>query len=294
MKTPVRLNSECIKCLLSKYLDNLPEAASEEVRLEYSKRLIKILYDATLETSSPELASQIYALQEELLGIDPDYTDIKKHFNALILSMEEELLSAIEAAKDPLYLALCYSMLGNYVDFGTVNVDEEKLKEMLSRAHTLEFDNTEYYNLKKDLSQAKKLIYLTDNCGEIALDKLFIIQLLKEFPHLKAEVIVRGEPVLNDATCEDALQIGLDAILPVSHNGSHIAGTCLNRISNEARRKLEEADVIISKGQGNFETLSYCNKNVYYIFMCKCSMFAKRFGVPLYSGMLLNDFRMKK
>ena len=106
------------------------------------------------------------------------------------------------------------------------------------------------------------------------------------------EAIVRGAPVHNDATLEDARQVGLDRLVPVYHNGTDIAGTCLHRIAAEVKEKLEGADVILAKGQGNFETLRYCRKNVYYVFMCKCEMFARRFDVPLYSGMLVNDRRI--
>ena len=100
--------------------------------------------------------------------------------------------------------------------------------------------------------------------------------------------------MLNDAPVDDAQQIDLDKILPVTGNGTHVAGTCLSKIPEHIKEKLDGADIIIAKGQANFETLRYCGKNIYYIFMCKCQMFAERFGVPKFSGMLLNDLRMTK
>ena len=103
---------------------------------------------------------------------------------------------------------------------------------------------------------------------------------------------MRGLPVLNDATMEDAKQVKLSDIASVSDNGTAIAGTCLERISFEARQKIDEADLILAKGQGNFETLRYCKRNVYYAFMCKCKMFADKFGVPQYTGMFINDLRI--
>ena len=151
-------------------------------------------------------------------------------------------------------------------------------------------------NIKNDKYKkpyAEKLIFITDNCGEIVLDKLLIKTILKEYPQIKAEAIVRGEAVLNDATLKDAKQVGLTAVLPVFGNGTAIAGTCLSRIPQTVMKKIDSADIIIAKGQANFETLRYCGKNIYYIFMCKCQMFADRFGVPKLSGMLLNDLRMK-
>ena len=111
----------------------------------------------------------------------------------------------------------------------------------------------------------------------------------KQNPNAQITVIVRGKPVLNDVTIEDAIQVGLTDIVNVIGNGSEIAGTYLEDISEEAKNVIDDADVILAKGQGNFETLRMCEKNIYYIFMCKCEMFAKRFQVPKYYGMLISD-----
>ena len=136
---------------------------------------------------------------------------------------------------------------------------------------------------------AKRLVYISDNCGEIVMDKILLGILKENYPRLQMTVIVRGKPVLNDATMEDAIQIGLDREMAVIGNGTDVAGTCLEELSEQARTAIEEADVIFAKGQGNFETLQKCGKNIYYIFMCKCDMFAKRFNVPKYTGVLIND-----
>ncbi len=136
---------------------------------------------------------------------------------------------------------------------------------------------------------AKKLVYLTDNCGEIVMDKLLLRRIHAINPAREMTVVTRGAPVLNDATMEDALNCGLDEHARVTHNGSGIAGTCLERISKEAREVIDAADVIIAKGQANFETLRRCGKNVYYIFLCKCELYARRFGVPRLQGMLIRD-----
>ena len=109
------------------------------------------------------------------------------------------------------------------------------------------------------------------------------------YPELEIKVIVRGAPVLNDVTKEDVDQVGLSDLVTIIENGTAIAGTCMEEINEESRTAMEEADVILSKGQGNFETLIGCGLNVYYIFLCKCDMFAEKFQVEKFSGMLLND-----
>ena len=163
---------------------------------------------------------------------------------------------------------------------------------MLKDASTIKFDSVEYNNLKSDLAKSKRLVFITDNCGEIALDKLFMSKIKKDYPKLDLQIIVRGSPVLNDATIDDALQIGLNKLAKVTTNGSNVAGTCIDKISDEAKTIIDSADVIIAKGQGNFETMRYCNYNVYYLFLCKCQLFADRHKVPRFTPMLLNDLRM--
>ena len=113
--------------------------------------------------------------------------------------------------------------------------------------------------------------------------------IIKFNPSVNITAIVRGCDVLNDATMTDAKQIYLPSICNVIDNGTSFAGTCLDKISDTAKSAILDADVIIAKGQGNLETLQYCGLNVYYIFMCKCNMFAKKFNKPLYNGVLVND-----
>lgn len=132
-------------------------------------------------------------------------------------------------------------------------------------------------------------MYLTDNCGEIVMDKILIQQIQKKYPDLEIAILVRGAEVINDATMEDAAQVGLTEIARVLPNGTDIAGTWLEELSQEAKAVLESADVIISKGQGNFETLRKCGLNIYYIFLCKCDLFANTFQVPKLTGMLINE-----
>lgn len=289
-----RLNSECVSCLVNKYLIKIPENTEESQKLKYMQRVLNIVSEAKVWQSAPEIVPKITAAQKEIFGFSEDFTEIKKYFNSLMLGLEPQLENNILNSKEPLKLAFLYAMLGNYIDFGAMlSVDENKLKELLKNAEELTVDDNEFGLLKDDLKKSKKLIYITDNCGEVVLDKLFIKAILREYPNISVEAIVRGEDVLNDATLTDAKQVFLDKLVTVTGNGTNIAGTCLSKLPADIKTKIDNADIIISKGQANFETLRYCGKNIYYIFMCKCQMFADRFGVPKLSGMLLNDLRMK-
>ena len=169
------------------------------------------------------------------------------------------------------------------------HVDETILQKYMDDAKNIEVNTVEYNALQEDIAKAKSIVYLTDNCGEIVLDKLLMAEIANRNPNATITAVVRGADVLNDATVVDAAQVKLEEVAKIMSNGSDIAGTFIDEISDEARTLLEEADVILAKGQANFETMQECGLNAYYIFMCKCEMFAKRFGVPRFTGMLIND-----
>lgn len=290
-KEIVRLKPECIDCLLKHHLNVAPEGTDVKLKLEYMKRLMQIIVDAKLEDSAPTLNPAIHKLQKDMFGmVLYDYTEIKKHYNELMMEKVPEIEKAILTSEEPLKLAIQYAMTGNYIDFGAVdNVNENDLNKYLMAAKDISVNEEEYVSLKNDIKKAKSLVYLTDNCGEVVMDKLFIEEIGRQNPELHITVIVRGEEVLNDATIADAEQIGLTDIVKVIGNGSGIAGTSMSDISKEALELMEQADVLIAKGQGNYETLQHCGLNVYYLFLCKCMMFANRFLVPQFTGMLIND-----
>ena len=285
-----RWNSHCTQCLLKQHLTNYPDTATEEERLTYIRRLFSILTDIAPGESSPVVVNRILTLQKEMFDQFVDYTDIKKHFNQLMLEQEDWIYADISSATDPIRRAVQYVMKGNYIDFGVLSdVNSEKLMELLSQAKDQTIDEQIFEELMQDLTSAKNMVLLTDNCGEIVLDKLLIRTIMSQFPDLQIRVIVRGGHALNDATMEDACQVGLPDLVKVIGNGTCLQGTYLPDISKEARDLLEQADVILSKGQGNFESLQYCGLNIYYLFLCKCDLFTKRFHTHLYNGILTND-----
>ncbi len=288
----LEFGQECIDCVKKRFLKDYPSSAKNEAKEEYEKRVLGLLSEADGSMRAPVLVSEIQKNQRELFGCIKDYSPIKKRFNALMLKKEAYLKEEIEKAKDPIKKALTFALTGNYIDFGALaSVSEDELIKFFEKEYDI--DEKELLLLKEDIKKAKKAVYLTDNCGEILTDKLFISEIKKFNPDLDLTVIVRGEDVLNDATLTDAKEVGLDLVAEVIPNGNSVPGTSVSQLSKEAREKFDSADVIIAKGQGNFETLCYINKNIYYIFLCKCSMFTRIFGVPQFTGMLLNDLRIK-
>ena len=166
-------------------------------------------------------------------------------------------------------------------------ISYEQLDEMLDKAAEMDVQLQQYHALLQALADGKKLLYLTDNAGEIGFDRIFGEQIQKAFPHLQITFCVRGAPAHNDATREDAAQIGIPFSL--IDNGNDVGGTDLKQLSPEAKKAMDEADVIIAKGQGNIETLYGCGYNVYYAFLVKCERFVNLFGKPLMTPMLVRE-----
>ena len=211
-----------------------------------------------------------------------------------MLGMENKIEQQIQAASDPIKACIKYVCAANYIDFSAVDdVNENTLEELLTRATSQEIEEEEYVRFRKDLDNAHRLVYLTDNCGEIVIDKLFIKQIKKKFPHLQMTAIVRGEDIINDATIQDAREVGLTEVVTCIGNGNAAPGTIVAQLSEQAKEILYSADIIISKGQGNFESLYGENLNPYYLFMCKCELFVNRFGMKQYQSVFVREARIE-
>lgn len=286
----MKLCASCIRCLVDRQEERIRGKGTEEERTAFMKELTAIVANCAENDSVPVLVTRVNQVYQRYFGALFDYTEIKKEFNDLMLSLEEEVWHTIQASAHPLETAMLYARAANYIDFGmAVTVEKETLFSLLQKAAEDTLDEKVMEELKEELSGAEKLVYITDNCGEVVMDKLVIRQLLQDYPRLKITALVRGQDALNDATVEDAEQIGLTGLVPVMGNGCGVAGTPVEYIGEEARELLEQADVILAKGQGNFETMHGCGLNVYYSFLCKCGWFQKRFGMEKNKGVITKE-----
>lgn len=287
---PKRLHPECLQCLTGKQLPEFLEDQPLTKQLEYIQRLLKLLSEVPDTYAGPVIMNDIHKLRKEMFGYSKDFTEIKKYFNAQMLTREAEAANAIANAPDPLLRAVQYALIGNYIDFGAHHtVNENELDELFEKSQTMELSASTYARFQQDALNCKRILFLTDNCGEIVLDKLLVQTLQRLNPQAEITVMVRGEAIQNDATLVDAQQVGMTDVVRVVGNGNGIAGTWEPALSKEAAEILKNADMVIAKGQANFETLCQCGKNIYYLFLCKCTMFAHRFGVPRLTAMLVHD-----
>ena len=286
----MKINDNCKNCQLRKNLNAYPAGASPESIDIYQLRVRDIL-DKCDGISTPQVAEKMYDLRRELFGADKDYSEIKKYYNRLMLSLLPYMEQRVRTAKDPLMMAVQYAMAGNYIDFGAMDsVDENQLKVQLDQAAGIVINTYVLDSFRKDILSAQQMAYFTDNCGEIVTDKLLISVMRNLAPELEVTVIVRSKDAVNDATIEDARQIRMeDAATRVIGNGNGMPGNVISEMSPEAMDAVKRADFLISKGQGNYEGLSGCGLNVYYLFLCKCEAFMKRFDVPQFTGIMAHE-----
>lgn len=277
------ISESCAKCLYDRQ-------QSRTDNKEYLAKVKELLDNRRVEDTSPYMVYQFNKLHEELFGKVADYKDIKKKYNDLVLSMEDDLRQEIEASSDPLAKALIISRIGNYIDFGAMDhVDQKEFMNLFKETSMQERDATVYESFLNECEGASSFLLICDNCGEVVLDKLMLEQLKKRFPNIKVKALVRGKEVLNDATMEDASYAGLGEVADIISNGTAVAGTIYDMMPEEARNALDEADVILAKGQGNYESMSGGGRHVFYAFLCKCDLFMNRFNVPKLTGMFVEE-----
>ncbi len=282
-------NLQCKECLFKKNISNAKIFPKERIE-NFEKGISKLIKEFGDKKSAPYIQGRIDELYAECFGKKRDFTEIKKKYNLFMLEKEEIIKNAINESDDLISACIRFACAGNYIDFGVVeNVDDNILDKLLDKAMGEKLCEKDLLTFKNDLENAKKLVYLTDNCGEIVLDKIFMEYLKEIYPQLTITAIVRGGDTLNDATLCDAEMIGLDKTVTTISNGTAIPGTDMEEVSENAKKALLDADVIISKGQGNFETMFGEGLNTYFIFMCKCEMFVERFGLTQFSSVFLNE-----
>lgn len=286
----VALDSGCMECHLRRNLETARGLGTEEQATAFAKALMKLYLDAPEGVSTPWLAPHTAELFRKMYGLDADrFRAEKEASNRFVLSRLDQIRRRAQAAPDPVYAGLQFAILGNYLDFSALQgeVSFEELDELLAQAEKLPLDPVVYRALCADLALGGKLLYLTDNAGEIGFDRVLADQIHRAYPRIAITFCVRGGPAVNDATRADAAAVGIS--FPVIDNGNRIPGTQIDQLGAEARRALDGADVILSKGQGNVETLRGCGRNIYYAFLIKCARFERLFGKPKFTPMLVRE-----
>lgn len=292
----MKLNSKCMACQIRIQEAKIRHFNDEDRKKQYMEAIRQRFEHPKDDDCVPSISTELKKFYYSFWGVPmEDFTRINKEYDQLMLDLEAELRSTIRYSEDPLKAALIYARTGNYIDFAALpEVSKETALSLIKSENKDDLDEQEYRQFCQDMKKAENVVYITDNCGEIVLDKIAIQILKKIFPNIRITALVRGLPAGNDATMEDAEFCGLTDVVPVLGNGNDVGGTWLHGISTHARELLYNADVIIAKGQGNYETLHGCGLNIYYLFLCKCDWFQQLFHAKLLQGMFINEKRAPK
>ena len=286
----IGVDEGCLECMLRRNREQALKWGSEAQAEAFLQEFREIYEKAPAGVSSPWFSPVIADLLLKHYGVPLDrFRKEKEDSNRFVLERMDSIRGKVFSAPDPVLAGLQFAILGNYLDFaalqGKVNFDD--LDRMLDDALNMELDAGTVADFFRELAEGQKLLYLTDNAGEIGFDRIFAEAIAAKFPHLQITFCVRGDIAQNDATVEDAKTVGIP--FPVIGNGNRVPGTQIELLSEQAKTALDEADVILAKGMANCETLLDCGYNIYYAFLVKCQRFVNRFGKPMFTPMLVKE-----
>ncbi|MBW2561178.1 MAG: DUF89 family protein [Deltaproteobacteria bacterium] len=268
---------DCFPCFLRQALEaSRISGASEEIQRDVLNGVMAKLLEVSREETPPQIGSMIHSTIRKATGKKDPYRDIKRLHNEQVLGMEENLAGLIDGSSSPLSDALKLAAVGNLIDMGPErrwNSMQDIFRDFTERNST-HFDSSSF---EESLKNAGTLLYLGDNAGEIVLDKILIGLLLRK-TNLDITYAVRGGPVINDATMEDAQFVGMTDIVKVIDTGVDFPGVVPEACSDKFLDHYNGADMILSKGQGNYESLSEEDKNIFFLLQTKCPVIADKIG----------------
>ena len=272
----MRTYCECVPCFLSQALEAVRFVTDDEaVHEKVLRGVLRMVSNMDLSKPPIAMGQRVHRLIRGLADDDDPYREVKDRFNRAALCLYPELKQRVERSPDPLETAVRLAIAGNVIDFGmNRNLQESDVHAAIEQATEAPIDQDTIGTFRKAMSDASSILYLGDNTGEIVFDRL----LVEQMPLEKVTFVVRGSPVINDATMDDARAAGLTEIVEVIDNGSDAPGTLLESCSEEFRRRFEAADLIVSKGQGNYETVSHIPKNIFFLLKAKCPIIARDLG----------------
>lgn len=276
----MRMHDKCLPCVVSQVI-KVANITGVDKKEELLQEVFAYLSKIDFEASTPEIIGEIFGMIKKYTNNPDPYKETRNYFNLLFLKLLPEFEKKIEQAENSFQLAVRYAIVGNIIDFNPVhNTLLEDIFDCFEKMEQFELAIDDSKVLMKDILNAKILLYLGDNCGEICLDKILLKKIKEINPNVKILFGVRGKPVVNDSIAEDAYAVGIDAYAEITDNGDGSLGTVLNRTSPEFKEAYKKADVIIAKGQANYECLSEENKKIYFLLMTKCDVIANDIDVP--------------
>ncbi len=278
---------DCVPCFTRQALETARFVTDDPVvHEEIIREVLRAIAEMSYHEETPPGATQkIHRILRQITGSDDPYRQVKQHFNQMALNMYPVLAQKVQAADSPLETAIMLSIAGNVIDFGVNgSLTQAEAQYAIETALEAPFYG-EMEEFLAELQAAQNVLYLADNAGEIVFDRLLIELLRNE----RVTLAVRGRPILNDAILEDAKVAGLCELVNVIDNGSDAPGTILSECSADFQHHFRNADLIIAKGQGNFETLNEEKAPVTFLFKVKCPIISNHVGIPLGTHVLMKS-----
>ncbi len=288
---------ECIPCFFKQALHAAKLAgASPKIQKKILIKLSKEVPKFSLKSSPPEMGKTIYSLVNKYSPKKDPYANEKKKSNELSLAIYPKLKKIVKSSNKPLLKAVELAIAGNIIDFGVkanLNIKKELLA-IVKRHETEDKPKKDFFQFKafeKKLKECKNILYLGDNAGETVFDRILIEEIISKHKGKKIIYVVKDKPVLNDALYEDAKVSGLCDLAEIVSSGSDAPGTVLKFCSKDFLKIYRSADMVISKGQGNYEALSDAKKEIFFLFIAKCPVICKDEAFSLMDMVLKHHYK---
>lgn len=271
----MKIAYECLPCLIRESIESA-RRITDDTAMQQSiiKNTMKEVSKLNFSETAPYFGRIIHRYIKEISGNPDPYKDLKAKYNhvATEICKDFNLSDLINNSTSPIDTACRLSIAGNVIDFSvSPQLDEDKVRASIEECINNEMENGMTTELIEAVHRANKILFIADNSGEIVFDKLLINELPKE----KITYVVKGEPIVNDATMEDAIEVGMTDLVRVIDNGSDAQGTIMDLCSDEFKKEFDEADLIIAKGQANYETLTELEyKEIFFLLKAKCQSIA--------------------
>lgn len=276
---------ECFPCFVDQALRAGRLACDDEAKIkEILDAVGEHFSEIPMTNTPPETGVFIYGKVREITGVDDPYKELKRESIRQVLALYPKLESMVSQAADPLLMAIRLATIGNVLDFGIKQ--EYNLAEEVEQARDMDYAIYHYHEFREQLERVSSVLYIGDNAGESVFDRLLIGALGK-----KVTYVVREAPIINDVVRQDALDSRIGEIAEIVSSGSTAPGTILNLCNDDFLERFHSAELVISKGQGNYEGLSDAHRQVFFLLRAKCPVIARNMGVNLNDYVFLDSLR---
>lgn len=283
----MKIQQECLPCIVRQSIEAARKATDDEkLQQKIITYALEQLSKITFNETSPYMGRVVHRYIKECTGIEDPYVELKEEYNKIAEEICDtfKLKDVVSRSEHPFETACNLAIAGNIIDFSVYTyVDKKQIEATITESISNKLDNELLATFKEKIQASKKILYIGDNAGEIVFDKLLVELLPKD----KTTYVVKGGPLVNDALMEDAVAVGMTELVPVIDVGCDCQGVIMDLCSQAFKKCFDEADLIISKGQANYETLSHIkDKDIFYLLKAKCQNIADHIGCPRNASVL--------